>query len=115
MRTFFRNPLIRLLAINWLAGFAVTVLIVGGLYLTDMGGLWSLIMRSEMPIVPIAMLFFGFLITFTSAAMGTAVMSMPSDGSGGGGGGRRFRIRAPELVPVPVKAQACSQARIRRG
>ncbi|WP_245926662.1 hypothetical protein [Breoghania corrubedonensis] len=104
MRTFFRNPLFRLLAINWLAGFVVTVLLVAGFYLTDIGGLWSLIMRSETPFVPIAMLFFGFLITFTSAAMGTAIMSMPSDGSGGGG--RRLRIRAPELVPIRVKANA---------
>ena len=110
MRTLIRNPLLRLLAINWLAGFAVTVLLVGGIYATDMGGLWSLIMRSEMPLVPIAMLFFGFLITFTSAVMGTAIMTLPRDGSGGGGHRARLR-RAPALVPVPVHAET----RTRRG
>lgn len=110
MRALSRNPLFRLLALNWLAGFAVTVLLVGGLYATDAGGLWSLIMRSEMPAVPIAMLFCGFLVTFTSAAMGTAIMMMPSDRSSGGGG-RRMRLRTPALVPVPVEAKVHQRRR----
>ncbi|AXS38979.1 hypothetical protein [Breoghania sp. L-A4] len=73
-----RNPLLRLLAINWLIGFCVTTLVVSGLLYWDAGGLWSLIARAEAPLVPLAMLFFGFLITLCSAAMGTAIMAMPS-------------------------------------
>ncbi len=72
-----RNPLIRLLAINWLIGLCVTTLVVSGLLYWDAGGLWSLISRTDAPLVPLAMLFFGFLITLCSAAMGTAIMGMP--------------------------------------
>ena len=109
MRVVLRNPLFRLLAINWLAGLAVTLLLVGGIYLTDPAGLWTLIARSQMPAVPIAMLFFGFLITFTSAAMGTAIMSMPSDDRPGGG--RRLRISRAEPVPIPVRADTTQRRR----
>lgn len=101
-----RDPLIRLLAVNWLAGFAVTVILVGGLYVTDAGGLWSLILRSEQPAVPIAMLFAGFLITFTSAAMGTAVMSLTPQFDGGRGdecGGRRQPCAAARPVPTAAR------------
>ncbi len=109
MRTLLSNPLFRLLAVNWLAGLAVTLLLVGGIYLTDPAGLWTLITRSQMPAVPIAMLFFGFLITFTSAAMGTAIMSMPRDERPGGG--RRIRVDQGEPVPIPVRAETMHRRR----
>lgn len=75
----FKNPLVRLLAINWLIGFATTVLVVVGLLLTNAVGLRDLIMNSENPIIPLALLFFGLLITICSVAMGAAVMSLPRD------------------------------------
>lgn len=75
----FRNPLVRLLAINWLIGFATTVLVVVGLLLTNAVGLRDLILNSENPVVPLALLFFGLLITICSVAMGAAVMSLPRD------------------------------------
>nr|WP_321457497.1 hypothetical protein [uncultured Cohaesibacter sp.] len=74
-----KNPLIRLLAINWLIGFVVTVLITCGLLITNAAGLQDLIFNSENPLIPIALLFFGLLITICSVAMGAAVMSLPKD------------------------------------
>lgn len=74
-----KNPLVRLLAINWLIGFATTVLVVVGLLLTNAVGLRDLILNSENPIIPLALLFFGLLITICSVAMGAAVMSLPRD------------------------------------
>lgn len=74
-----KNPLIRLLAINWLIGFAATVLICVGLLLTNAVGLRDLIMDSENPIIPLALLFFGLLITLCSVAMGIAVWTIPWD------------------------------------
>ena len=75
----FRNPLVRLLAINWLIGLFTTILVVTGILLTNAAGLRDLISNSENPIVPLSLLFFGLLITICSVAMGAAVMSLPSD------------------------------------
>ncbi len=75
----FSNPLMRLLAINWLIGFAVTVMIFCGLLLTNAAGLQDLIFNSDEPWIPMALLFFGLLITICSVAMGAAVMSLPKD------------------------------------
>ncbi|WP_316859648.1 hypothetical protein [uncultured Cohaesibacter sp.] len=75
----FGNPLIRLLAINWLIGFATTILIFFGLLATNAAGLKDLIFNSENPLIPMALLFFGLLITICSVAMGAAVMSLPKD------------------------------------
>ena len=79
VRGIIRNPLIRLLAINWLIGLFVTILIVCGLLMTNAAGLQDLIFNSENPLVPLALLFFGLLITICSVAMGAAVMSLPKD------------------------------------
>ncbi|SNY93052.1 hypothetical protein SAMN04515647_3325 [Cohaesibacter sp. ES.047] len=75
----FQNPLVRLLAINWLIGLVATIVIFSGLLITNAAGLQILIFESENPIVPMALLFFGLLITFCSVAMGAAVMSLPRD------------------------------------
>lgn len=101
------NPLLRLLVVNWLIGLAATVLVVGGLLLTDAAGLRSLIVRSDAAVPAIALLFFGFLITLTSAAMGTAIMGLPREASGSGGHGARrgSRVR-PIRVPLPVQTGA---------
>ncbi|WP_319410358.1 hypothetical protein [uncultured Cohaesibacter sp.] len=79
VRGIIQNPLIRLLAINWLIGLLATVLIVAGLLVTNAAGLQELIFNSENPLVPLALLFFGLLITICSVAMGAAVMSLPKD------------------------------------
>lgn len=79
VRGVLRNPLVRLLAINWLIGFFTTVLIFTGLLVTNAAGLQDLIMNSENPIIPSVLLFFGLLITICSVAMGAAVMSLPRD------------------------------------
>ncbi|WP_319531420.1 hypothetical protein [uncultured Cohaesibacter sp.] len=73
------NPLVRLLAINWLIGLAATILVFSGLLITNAAGLQTLIFESENPFVPMALLFFGLLITLCSVAMGAAVMSLPRD------------------------------------
>lgn len=74
-----RNPLLRLLAIHWLIGFVVTILICIGLLVTNAAGLQDLILNSENPLIPLALLFFGLLITICSVAMGAAIMSLPRD------------------------------------
>lgn len=70
-----RTPLFRLLAINLAAGVAVAVLLVGGLLLLNPGGLRHLIFADRTPGIALGLLLFGFIVTFGSAAMGSAIMA----------------------------------------
>ena len=76
-RTFivWRVPLFRLLAINLAAGVALAALLVGGLLALNPGGLRDLIFADESPVAALGLLLFGFVVTFGSAAMGSAIMA----------------------------------------
>ncbi|HXI08029.1 MAG TPA: hypothetical protein VNJ49_17070 [Bradyrhizobium sp.] len=69
-------PLTRLLAVNLGIGAALAVLLVGGLLLLNPGGLRDLILADRSPLVPIALLLGGFIVTLGSTAMGTAIMAV---------------------------------------
>ena len=71
-----RTPLLRLLAINLAIGVAAAVLLVGGLLWLDPGGLRHLIFADSSPLTALGLLLFGFVITFGSTAIGSAVMAM---------------------------------------
>ena len=71
-----RIPLFRLLAINLAIGGGLAVLLVGGLLAIDPGGLRHLIFADRSPATALGLLLFGFVVTFGSAAMGTAIMAM---------------------------------------
>lgn len=71
-----RVPLFRLLAINLAAGAAVAVLFVGGLLAINPAGLRDLILADSSPGTALGLLLFGFVVTFGSTAMGTAIMAM---------------------------------------
>jgi len=73
---FLRVPLFRLLAINLAAGMAVAALLVGGLLALNPFGLRELILADNSPGTALGLLLFGFVVTFGSAAMGTAIMAM---------------------------------------
>jgi len=97
------ETLVRYLVRHWLVGAGVTVVSVGALFATDLGGLRGLVMNAQDPVLPVAMLLFGFLVTFTSASMGAAVMSLGSDRKPKGPRGRLLAVQ-PALVPVRAKA-----------
>jgi len=101
MRTLLRQPLFRLLAINLSAGILVATLLLGGLLAINPLHLRELIFADDSPGTALGLLLFGFVVTFGSAAMGTAIMAMGQDRSGGGEGGRGRRI-AFGLLPAPV-------------
>ncbi|MES2193706.1 MAG: hypothetical protein V4517_04785 [Pseudomonadota bacterium] len=73
---FLRVPLFRLLAINLAAGTAVAALFVGGLMALNPVGLRDLILADSSPGTALGLLLFGFVVTFGSTAMGTAIMAM---------------------------------------
>jgi hypothetical protein len=98
----FGVKLFRLLAINLAIGIAAALLMTGGLLALNPYGLRSLILSDPSGITVAALLLFGFVVTFGSAAMGTAIMAIGRDAPPRGGKG------APEPIvePVPVKIAA---------
>lgn len=84
-----RIPLFRLLAINLAAGIFVAMLLVGGLLAFNPANLRDLILADRSPGIALGLLLFGFVITFGSTAMGTAIMALgrhgPDDGAPRGG------------------------------
>ena len=97
---FLRVPLFRLLAINLAAGMMVAALLVGGLLLLDPYHLRDLIFADRSPGTALGLLLFGFVVTFGSAAMGTAIMATgmpPKDDERPRGGPPR--VVAQELHP----------------
>jgi hypothetical protein len=96
----FRVPLFRLLAINLCIGLSIAALLVGGLLWLDPGGLRHLILADRSPGVALGLLIFGFVVTFGSTAMGTAIMAI----------GQREKADHPRggtgaAVPVGLRAK----------
>jgi len=74
--SFWRTPLFRLLAINLAIGILLAVFLVGGLLWLNPGGLRNLIFADRSPGTALGLLLFGFIVTFGSTAMGSAIMAM---------------------------------------
>ncbi|TMJ00044.1 MAG: hypothetical protein E6G97_20895 [Alphaproteobacteria bacterium] len=68
-------PLLRLLGVNCAAGIAVAMLAVGGLLALD-AQLRALIFSDHSPAVALTLLSGGFVVTFASAMMGSAIMQL---------------------------------------
>ena len=96
--SFLRVPLFRLLAINLAAGVTMATLVV------DPGGLRHLIFADASPGTALGLLLFGFVVTFGSAAMGTAIMAM----------GRAADDEKQRGPPAPVAQPAHAMAPARR-
>jgi hypothetical protein len=71
-------PLLRLLGINCAAGTAVALIAVTGLLFVN-AQLRDLIFADHSPAVPLLLLGGGFIVTFASAVMGTAIMRLGSE------------------------------------
>ena len=96
--------LLRFLALHLAIGATVAVVVVAALILTDAHALGRLIMQDRDPVVAIAMLMIGFIITLGSAAMGAAIMGIPS-GDSGNTKGRRKQVQG---AGEPVLARAAT-------
>jgi len=111
-----RQPLFRLLAINLAIGVMIAALLLGGLLALNPGHLRDLIFADDSPGTALGLLLFGFVITFGSAAMGSAIMAMGSDRRGGGRGGRRLALplellHGAEAIPVRAEQRLSRQHR----
>lgn len=96
---FLRTKLARLLAINLSIGVTLAVLLVGGLLLFNPGGLRHLILADRSPGVALGLLFFGFVVTLGSTAMGTAIMAMGATERDNGRPGGGLRLAVQEAGP----------------
>ena len=91
-----RIPLFRLLAINLAIGACAAALLVGGLLWLNPGHLRDLIFADHAGGVALGLLLASFLITFGSAAMGSAIMAQgrkEDQDRRGGGHGSRLAVR----------------------
>ncbi len=96
---FLRVPLFRLLAINLAAGTAAAALLVGGLLALNPAGLTDLILADRSPATALGLLLFGFIVTFGSAAMGSAIMAMGALQADDDGPHGPRRLMAQQLGP----------------
>lgn len=69
-----RDPIIRLVVVNWLLGMLAGVICAAVILWLDFAGLRGLLMRSDFWAQGLALLFVGFAVTFGSLVAGTAVM-----------------------------------------
>ncbi len=79
------QPLLRLLAVNLAAGAGVALLMLAGLLALNPGNLRGLIVADRAGGTALALLLFGLVVTFGSAAMGSAVMALGTRGGGPSG------------------------------
>jgi hypothetical protein len=93
----FRVPLFRLLAINLAIGIAAAVLMITGLLLLNPYGLRTLLLSDRSGVMVFVLLLFGFVVTFGSTAMGTAIMALGRDT--GRGGGSKAKASAAAATP----------------
>ncbi|MDK9696216.1 MAG: hypothetical protein OEL76_07490 [Siculibacillus sp.] len=109
------DPLLRLLGINWLIGAGVAAALAIVVLITDTAHLRSLMMSSSEPWIPMLLLFFGFMVTMCSVAMGAAVMFLPKDDDDDEpkGGMKLEVLKLPQLRPAlaPVRAGATNPRR----
>ena len=71
--------LFKLLARNLVLGVVAGWITLALLIATNTAGLSDVVFGSSTPLLPIAILAFGFTITFGSLSMGAAIMLMPYD------------------------------------
>ncbi|MDX3972340.1 MAG: hypothetical protein QHD01_37845 [Bradyrhizobium sp.] len=93
-----RIPLFRLLAINLAIGACAAALLVGGLLWLNPGHLRELIFADRAPGVALLLLLASFLITFGSAAMGSAIMAQGRKEDADKSGGHGSRLAVQELM-----------------
>jgi hypothetical protein len=100
----FAMPLFRLLAVNLAIGIAVALLMIGGLLVLNPYGLRDLIAADHSSGAALALLVMGFVVTFGSTAMGSAIMALGAD-TGANGGGSPAPAVMREAAAVRIKAR----------
>ena len=104
----FRQPLIRLLAINLAIGVSVAVLMLGGLLALNPANMRNLIFNDRAGGAAFVLLLFGLVVTFGSVAMGTAIMALGHKPARSDQGGKP--ARSDKMQPLPARVHASLRA-----
>ncbi len=99
-----RDPLIRMVIVNWIMGAFMGVAFAAVLLAADVGNLRALMLGHNTSYAAMALLFGGFAITFGGVIAATAVMLTKEDHDSDGGHGSWLE-RTPAPVPVRVRAR----------
>jgi hypothetical protein len=99
----FRVPLFRLLAINLAIGVAAALLMITGLLLLNPYGLRTLLLSDRSGATVFVLMLFGFIVTFGSTAMGTAIMMLGRDTRPRGGKGAPEPVAEPAVVALKAR------------
>ena len=73
---FLSHPLFRLLAINLVSGIVVALLLLAGILLLNPHRIRDLLFADAQGGLAIMLIGFGFIVTFGSVAMGSAIMAL---------------------------------------
>ncbi len=101
--------LFRFLLINTLVGVGASWLLLAALLMADVWGLGGLVARSQDGVLAIAMLAAGFAITFGSASVATAVLTMRYEDEDSG----KMTVVRP-VFSLPERTRALCPAKVRR-
>ncbi|MCI4677355.1 hypothetical protein K9U39_00250 [Rhodoblastus acidophilus] len=99
------SHLVRLMIANWALGWAVGFACAGAVLVSNVGGIREIMMRSDVMLQGLALLFGGFGFTFGGVVCATAIMLLPTDeDSWNHRGGRRAPILLPAYALAKVRA-----------
>jgi hypothetical protein len=103
LRSLVREPLFRLLLSNLAAGMTAALVMFGGLLLLNPANLRGLILSDQSPEIALLLLLFGLVLTFGSAAMGTAIMTIRGRTRPPSGGQRAPNPDGLRTAAVPAR------------
>ena len=97
------SDVLRLFFVNWTLGILLGFAFAAGILIFDVGGLFSLIKRSEVVVPAVALLFGGFAITCGGVVCASAIMRLPREDEPPSGG---MRLEAePVLARAPARGR----------
>ncbi|CTQ61740.1 hypothetical protein IWQ55_003808 [Labrenzia sp. EL_208] len=103
----FDEPLFRLIAINGAAGIVIAILVLAGIFWSNIGNLRNLVLNADDPVLPVLMLAFGLVITLGSVVIGSAIMLLGKEDRGGGTAFRLPEVdKGSALQPVRVTTRS---------
>lgn len=106
-----RPRLLEFLALHAGIGAAMGIVMAGIVVMSNLGGIRGLLKESSEPYIPMILFFASFALTFASAKMGIAVMSLPLEAPDPAdddktGVADPSAPAAPDALPEPTDATA---------
>ncbi|MGO9390469.1 hypothetical protein [Rhodoblastus sp.] len=100
------NRLVRLMIANWAFGGVVGLACAAAVLVSNVGGIRVLMLKSDLMLAGLALLFGGFALFFGGVVCATAIMLLPTveEKETGRGGGRAAPVLLPAYALARVRA-----------